>query len=99
MFPETRIQGPRLRCKSLQGMTMDDQIFDCVLFFIYTMHVLFDYFTVEYSQEFKNFCFLSWNNTFISLLFKKKHVNKLILFNGLITVLDFFFLQLNKTHN
>lgn len=39
------------------------------------------------------------NNTFISLLFKKKHVNKLILFNGLITVLDFFFLQLNKTHN
>lgn len=39
------------------------------------------------------------NNTFISLLFKKKHVNKLILFNGLITVLDCFFLQLNKTHN
>lgn len=39
------------------------------------------------------------NNTFIFLLFKKKHVNKLILFNGLITVLDFFFLQLNKTHN
>lgn len=39
------------------------------------------------------------NNTFIFLLFKKKHVIKLILFNGLITVLDFFFLQLNKTHN
>lgn len=39
------------------------------------------------------------NNTFISLLFKKKHVNKLILFNGLITVLDCFFLPLNKTHN
>lgn len=39
------------------------------------------------------------NNTFIFLLFKKKHVNKWILFNGLITVLDFFFLQLNKTHN
>lgn len=39
------------------------------------------------------------NNTFIFLLFKKKHVNKLILFNGLITVLDCFFLQLNKTHN
>lgn len=39
------------------------------------------------------------NNTFIFLLFKKKHVNKLILFIGLITVLDFFFLQLNKTHN
>lgn len=39
------------------------------------------------------------NNTFISLLFKKKHVNKLILFNGLITVLDCFFLPFNKTHN
>lgn len=39
------------------------------------------------------------NNTFIFLLFKKNHVNKLILFNGLITVLDCFFLQLNKTHN
>lgn len=39
------------------------------------------------------------NNTFISLLFKKKHVNKLILFNGPITVLDCFFLPFNKTHN
>lgn len=62
MFPETRIQGPRLRCKSLQGMTTDDQIFlnkiaSC--FFIYTKHVLFNCFTVEYSHEFKNFRFLS----------------------------------------
>lgn len=27
LFPEARIQGPQLRCKSLQGMTMDEHIF------------------------------------------------------------------------
>lgn len=102
MFPETRIQGPRLRCKSLQGMTTDDQIFlnkiaSCFLS-IRSMYYLIasrlniltnSKISVSYRE----------NNTFISLLFKKKHINKLILFNGLITVLDCFFLPFNKTHN
>lgn len=47
----------------------------------------------------KIFVFYCENNIFIFLLFKKKYVNKLILFNGLIIVFDCFFFLFNKIYN